>query len=89
MRAHFSKAIKNHKTGDYGTERLARCYQLLARYHQHKVCLFGIQCFGYPMPLLLTPMAVEEYGIDVLFCAYSLVVVTVRCVLRGCYGDIQ
>ena len=27
--------------------------------------------FGYPMPLLLTPTAVEEYGIDVLFCAYS------------------
>ena len=64
-------------------------YQLLARYHQHKVCLFGIQCFGYPMPLLLTPMAVEEYGIDVLFCAYSLVVVPCVAFCGGCYGDIQ
>ena len=29
MRAHFWKAIKNHKTGDYGTERLARCLPAL------------------------------------------------------------
>ena len=46
----------------------------------------SIQCH------LLTPMAVEEYGIDVLFCAYSLVVASdlAFCVGQGgCYGDIQ
>jgi hypothetical protein len=61
--AHFWEGIKNHKTIDYGTGRLARCYQLLARYHQHKVCLWvsGRQC-ALGRQLLLTPMAVEEYG---------------------------
>ena len=92
MRAHFSKAIKNHKTGDYGTERLARCLPALGSLSPTQ----GLP-FGYPMPLLLTPLAVEEYGIDVLFCAYSLVVasdlafcVALRCcVVKECYGDIQ
>ena len=55
--AHFCEAIKkNNKTSDYGTGRLAR-------YHQHKVCLWvSSQCALGRRRLLLTPMAVEEYG---------------------------